>query len=175
MLMWLWLLIPDSKLVINIDVNINMHVIMIVDSRFQISNQYWDEYQHTYQYWKMGSPRGLCPQTPTPSAGPDFFTLGPDAILILTPPPVHGPDAILILTPPPVHGPDAILILTPPPVHGPDACPPRCQKHKPSSRPPRAGLKPPQAVLEQGSSPSRTPQALLKPSSRRVKDSSSPP
>lgn len=34
----------------------------------------------------MRSPRGLCPQTPTPSAGPDFFTRGPDANLILTPP-----------------------------------------------------------------------------------------
>ena len=34
----------------------------------------------------MGSMRGLCPQTPTPSAGPDFFTRGPDAVLILNPP-----------------------------------------------------------------------------------------
>ena len=34
----------------------------------------------------MGSTWGLCPQTPTPSAGPDFFTRGADTILILNPP-----------------------------------------------------------------------------------------
>ena len=81
----------------------------------------------------MSSTWGLCPLPPTPSAGPDFS----DAIHFTTP----RKDMRMTVKP-----------------SSPSEYP--RQYVKPSS-PPQAGVKPPQALLEQGSSPSRTPQALL--------------
>jgi hypothetical protein len=74
--------ISDSRLAIN------MHVIMIVQMRFE--NPKWQSILKMVV--DMVSARGLCPQTPTPSAGPDFFTRGSDAHLI---PKTPGAQALL--------------------------------------------------------------------------------
>jgi len=95
--------VASLGLTINIEMNINMHINIErwISTCISILK---DEYQHAYQYWKMRSPRGLCPQTPTPSAGPDFSdaTSSP-----LKNPPQTSNRFIILYHPPPAHGPDA--------------------------------------------------------------------